>query len=160
MLMIPAFSAGDLISKVNGEIYGANKAVKDKNNNQKILETEVANLLCNYKDLLLAGHFCIFDKENHVDILPISTFINLHIEIILLLEATYETIRHNLKMRDKKDYSVAQIKQLVESERLMSNKVSRIIKCPLIIHRMSFDKSDTELCCNSIMRYCKLQGKG
>ena len=32
-LHIPAFSAGDLISVINGEQYGANKAVADKDNN-------------------------------------------------------------------------------------------------------------------------------
>ena len=34
---IPFYSAGDLISEINGEIYGASKAVKDKNKNQDIL---------------------------------------------------------------------------------------------------------------------------
>lgn len=36
-LCIPAFSAGDLISSINGEQYGANKTVSDKNNNQVLL---------------------------------------------------------------------------------------------------------------------------
>lgn len=40
-LAIPAYSAGDLISEINGERYGANKAVKDKNANQDILAVEV-----------------------------------------------------------------------------------------------------------------------
>ena len=35
-LRIPSFSAGDLISEVNGEIYGQNKVVKDKTENQNI----------------------------------------------------------------------------------------------------------------------------
>ncbi len=35
-LKIPDFSAGDLISAVNGETYGANKAVRDKDANQNI----------------------------------------------------------------------------------------------------------------------------
>ena len=37
VLSLPAFSAGDLISAVNGEQYGANKVVSDKNANQDIL---------------------------------------------------------------------------------------------------------------------------
>lgn len=34
---LPCFSAGDLISRVNGEKYGANKFVTDKEKNQDIL---------------------------------------------------------------------------------------------------------------------------
>ena len=45
ILRIPAYSAGDLISNVNGEIYGANKAVKNKDKNQDILAIEVKKKL-------------------------------------------------------------------------------------------------------------------
>ena len=37
MLNIPAFSASDLISNVNGEKYGANKIVQNVEDNQNIL---------------------------------------------------------------------------------------------------------------------------
>lgn len=40
-LDIPTFSAGDLIGNINGEQYGANKAVKNKDVNQDILGIEV-----------------------------------------------------------------------------------------------------------------------
>lgn len=43
-LNIPSFSAGDLISEQNGEEYGSNKTVADKNNNQSILATRVQEL--------------------------------------------------------------------------------------------------------------------
>lgn len=41
-LTIPAYSASDLISNVNGEQYGANKAVKNKDANQDIRNTKVS----------------------------------------------------------------------------------------------------------------------
>ena len=44
-LKIPDFSAGDLISAVNGETYGANKVVRDKDANQNILASQVKQLL-------------------------------------------------------------------------------------------------------------------
>lgn len=38
---IPAFSAGDLISDINGETYEKNKVVKDAKSNQDILISAV-----------------------------------------------------------------------------------------------------------------------
>lgn len=74
ILRIPAYSAGDLISNINGEQYGANKAVQDKDANQDILAAEVKNILEQCPAILLAGHFCIFDKLNRVEKLPHSIF--------------------------------------------------------------------------------------
>ena len=81
-LKIPAYSAGDLISSVNGERYGANKAVTDKISNQVILSMQVQKLLEVTPQILLAGHFCIFDKNNGVDYLPEIIFLDLNIERI------------------------------------------------------------------------------
>lgn len=69
-LNIPAFSAGDLISEINGETYGKNKVVKNKIANQNILISAVEKKLSLYPTFLLAGHFCIFDKSDEVEILP------------------------------------------------------------------------------------------
>ncbi len=41
VLGVPAYSADDLISNVNDEKYGANKAVQNKDQNQDILAIEV-----------------------------------------------------------------------------------------------------------------------
>ena len=43
-LSIPFYSSGDLISKVNGELYGANKVVKDKSKNQNIISEPVEEI--------------------------------------------------------------------------------------------------------------------
>lgn len=47
-LSIPYFSASELISAQNNEIYGANKAVKDKLENQQILQKAIAKKLIDY----------------------------------------------------------------------------------------------------------------
>ena len=101
-LKIPDFSAGDLISAVNGETYGANKAVRDKDANQNILASQVKQLLKSTPSIILAGHFCIFDINGNVDTLPSSVFYDLEIETILLLEASSSQIIKNLSVRDKK----------------------------------------------------------
>ena len=59
---IPFYSAGDLISQINGERYGANKVVADKVGNQDILAMQIERLLEQHGRILLAGHFCIVNK--------------------------------------------------------------------------------------------------
>ena len=61
-LSMPAFSAGDLISAVNGEQYGANKVVSDKNANQDILIEAVNRMTETQGPIILAGHFCILTR--------------------------------------------------------------------------------------------------
>lgn len=146
-LAIPAYSAGDLISNVNGEQYGANKAVKDKEANQDILILEVEKKLEQYPTILLAGHFCIFDKLNCVEKLPHSVFKKMPIEQILLLEADPVRISTNLSIRDEKKYELRHIELLLKEERHAAEEISRKCSCRLHIHQMAFDESDLPKCC-------------
>lgn len=145
-LCIPTYSAGDLISSINGERYGANKAVQDKNKNQEILTREVKRCLKQHPTILLAGHFCIFDKQNNVETLPKNVFESLCLESILLLEADKAAIIQNLRHRDGKQYTDKQIEFLCREEHLSANEVSIQHSCPLYIHQMCFDESDLISC--------------
>lgn len=145
-LKIPAFSAGDLISAVNGEVYGANKVVSNKINNQDILSQEVSKKLTYYPKIILAGHFCIFDKDNHVEHLPESVYSNIAIERIILLEAEISKILSNLSTRDGRQYSTDQIFDLLNAERNMSQTIANKIGCKLFIHNMQFDGTDVNCC--------------
>lgn len=147
ILRVPAYSAGDLISNINGEQYGANKAVQDKDANQDILASEVKKILEQCPTILLAGHFCIFDKLNRVEKLPYSIFEKISMEQILLLEADSERILSNISIRDKKKYEHRQIELLLKEERWAAIEVSKQCGCNLHIHQMSFDGSDLQKCC-------------
>lgn len=57
VLSIPFYSVGDLISEQNGEKYGANKSVKDKERNQNHLIDAVNQKLKIMSSMILAGHF-------------------------------------------------------------------------------------------------------
>lgn len=140
--LLPFYSAGDLISEVNGESYGANKVVQDKNKNQGILVEAVDNKLQTTPSIILAGHFCIFDKETNVDILPEHIFELLHIQKMVLLETSTERIAENLNKRDGKDYSLEAIETLKETERRQSKKIAKKINVPLLIHEMVFSEVD------------------
>lgn len=148
VLTIPAYSAGDLISNVNGEQYGATKAVKDKEANQDILAMEIKKKLEQYPTILLAGHFCIFNKLNCVEELPHSVFEKISLERILLLEADPEQILANLSARDKKKYEYLQIERLIREERRVAEEISQKCNCDLHIHQMTFDDLDLKKCCD------------
>lgn len=143
-LRIPFYSSGDLISKVNGELYGANKVVKDKNKNQNILAEAVSQISMVYPSILLAGHFCIFNKNTEVDILPEKVFSQLNIQKIILLEASEEVIINHLSKRDDKTYSVNQIAAIKDAEHTQAVKIASRLKKPLIIQQMKFCDSDVD----------------
>lgn len=145
-LNIPFYSAGDLISKKNGERYGANKAVADKEKNQNILVEEVENLLTLHPQIILAGHFCIFNKANIVEQIPEEVFFNLHIEKILLLEADEAIVQSNLRKRDNRKYSITELAALKAAEQDTAFSIARKLSCKLFIHNMMFADSDSESC--------------
>lgn len=139
---IPFYSAGDLISQVNGEIYGANKVVADKVGNQDILAIQIDRLLKQYDRILLAGHFCIVNKHGEVDCLPQEAFKNLHLDKIILLEAEEEQILDHLRLRDAKKYSPELVAALMQTEREMAYAVSAELNCPIVTHCMTYSSTD------------------
>lgn len=143
---IPFYSAGDLISGVNGEKYGANKAVGDKDKNQQILVSAMDLLLKQQPHIVLAGHFCIFTADNSIELLPRSVFHNLHIETIILLEAEASVIQANLQNRDNKQYSLAALQELQAREREVAYSIAAELSCKLVIHNMEFSDTDVESC--------------
>jgi Archaeal adenylate kinase len=143
-LNIPAFSAGNLISDQNGEIYGSNKAVADKDNNQLLLARQVQKLNSNYESILLAGHFCIFNSANQVELLPKSVFLELNILRIILLEASSAQINKHLKQRDSKTYHKSSIDELILQERTQADIISTELNCPFTIYQMTFSDIDSE----------------
>lgn len=143
---IPFYSAGDLISRVNGEQYGANKVVADKNRNQNILVEAVDKLLIHQPQIILAGHFCIFSAKNAIERLPESVFHNLHIEKILLLQADVTTVQANLQHRDKKEYATSKLTALQETEQEIAHSIASQIPCSLVVHSMTFSDFDVDAC--------------
>ncbi len=143
-LHIPAFSAGDLISAINGEQYGANKAVTDKDNNQVLLAERVRELNHENGQIILAGHFCIFNADNGVEVLPESIYSALDVARIVLLESDVQTIIEHLRCRDGKDYLEKSVSELIEKEREQSERISKQLKCPLDIYKMTFTDRDSD----------------
>lgn len=143
-LNIPSYSSGDLISEINGEIYGANKVVKDKTANQNILISAVKRKLSLNPVFMLAGHFCIFNKSGEVELLPEFVYKEMPISKLILLEAEIDTIINNIRSRDNKLYNLDVIKSLVLTERKQAEMISGQLNLPLYIHKMNFDQTDVD----------------
>ena len=94
--------------------------------------------------MILAGHFCIFSSVNEVEILPEFVYKELHLSRIILLEADAAVIIDNLQNRDNKNYSLKDIKELLDAENLQAKKIATGLNIPLITHKMNFDESDFE----------------
>lgn len=139
---LPAFSAGDLISEKNGELYGANKVVSDKDSNQQILIQCVADQLKTHPKIILAGHFCIVSKDGDIEKLPDYVFDDIALEKIILLEASPNIIVSNLNKRDSKDYSIDYIKIMLQKEHFAAEMTSKRLQIPLVIYKMTFSELD------------------
>ena len=145
---IPVYSAGALISDVNGEIYGANKYVTNKYLNQEILAACVSVLLQSNNRIILAGHFCILNADGTVEKIPDTVFTKLQIEKIILLEAQPKIIKKHLTGRDGKEYSLRSIENILLAERQCAQSTAQKLQCPLIVHTMHYTNQDVaELMC-------------
>ena len=138
---LPFYSAGDLISEQIGEVYGANKRVYNKKNNQDILIECINKKIVKEATILLAGHFCILGNHKP-EKLPAYVYEKMGINLIILLEARpYEIIKH-LQKRDNKKYSLETIKKFIAVERNYAIKISKKYNIPLKIHSMNYTNRD------------------
>lgn len=143
-LNIKSYSAGDLICEQNGEIYGERKAVINKGENQKILVKCVNQILQNEPRIVLAGHFCILNRQNEIEDLPSNVYSQLQIEKIILLQASPDVILSHLKFRDGKEYPIELIHHLSKREYIRAFKIAKEIDVKLIIHDMMYSDEDVK----------------
>lgn len=142
ILSIPYFSASELISVQNNEAYGANKAVKNKVENQNILKGAIEQKLLEHPTILLNGHTAIFKKDRTVDLLPIQAFLFFHLSAIILLETAPTIPLEHLNKRDKISYSIEEITRLANAERMQCKLIATELNIPLLRHVMQYDNTD------------------
>lgn len=142
---VPHYSASDLITEYIGEIYGANKAVSNIDNNQRNLINAVKKVLETNKQIILSGHFCIFDKKMNVIALPQYVYEDLYIDKIILLENDVNIIIKNLNRRDNKTYLVENIINLKRAEEKASIDISQVLKVPMEKHKLNYDDTDLSI---------------
>ena len=142
ILSVPYFSASELISAQNHEVYGASKAVKDKLKNQNILGKAIERKLLKYPTILLNGHTAIFKKDKTVDLLPIQAFFNFHLRALILLETTLTILLKHLNERDNIVYSMDEISSLANAENHQCQLIAEELRIPLLRHVMQYSATD------------------
>lgn len=140
-LLIPSYSASDLISKRNGEKYGENKYVKNSDKNQNILVDEVKQI----KDstFIINGHFCLKSKDGGLIYINKNVFELLNLSGIIVINAEPMTVRENLMKRDNKKYDINFIEKLLNAEIEQAKNVSLEYGIPFKIYNMKFDGNDS-----------------
>lgn len=138
-LKIPHYSASDLITNKNGEKYGVNKYVSDVIKNQESLLDAISEVLCIHRTIILSGHFCIINKKDEAEPLPLFVFEKMDIDKIILLEADITMILKNLQIRDNKKYDEDTIDKLIDEERNIAVKVCEKFQKKLYKHTMTFN---------------------
>lgn len=151
---IPFYSAGDLIAECNGEKYGRNKWVINKEDNQKILIRCIEDKICN-NDILLADHMCIFDKTGAIVKIDLNQLENMHIINMVLLTADIDKVYRNLLMRDSVNYSIVTLEKLMSLEREHFVELACRLRIPANIIEMTYSKNDII----EIKKYIEGEGK-
>lgn len=149
---IKAMSASDIISALNGETYGSEKSVKDKAANQYLLKKGVEQILERENCLILAGHFCIWDKNLNIEFLPDFIFNELSIAKIIMLNASSIQVIKNLHERDNQNYELDKIEDLMSAECNMAQRIADKYSIDLLIHNMSFSDNDVDQIMSFIKR--------
>ena len=144
LIHMPFYSAGDLISEQVGEIYGENKKVRNKDQNQNVLIECISQKIIKEHLIMLAGHFCILGNDNKPEELPSYVYKNMKIGAIVLLETDSCTIIKHLQKRDGKKYTRELIEEFIELERRCAAKTSEALGVPLKVYSMSFSDVDAE----------------
>lgn len=142
ILSVPDYSASDLISMNNNEQYGKNKFVSDVKKNQIILVENSNKVLQEEGSFLMSGHFCIFNSDYSINILPTTFFDQTQIKTIILLIADIDRIIQNLNTRDSISYRKSDLTILQEEEIKQARKISELRKIPLHIYKMEFSDND------------------
>lgn len=142
IISFPEYSASELITMNNNEKYGKNKFVSDVKKNQTILVESSKKILQEEGSFLMSGHFCIFNNDYSLNILPTTFFDEAPIKTIILLVADIDRVIQNLKDRDDITYKKSDLLALQKLEIEQAEKISQSRKIPLNIYNMEFSDND------------------
>lgn len=134
---------------------GIVKGISHIDLNQSILIDEINQYTTPMPFILIDGHFCLFNSEMRVKILPIELFSELGLSEIILLTCLPSTIYERIKMRDKGGAGLSEkdIVRLQRNEIEHSHRVARYLKIPITQLDVSDEEADHSL--NSLLTELK-----
>lgn len=115
-LNIKNFSSSKLISELNSQRVNLDKTVDDIQGNQDVLLSAVDLFLDKDKNYILDGHFCLLDKNNGINKVPIETFKGLGLKSVIVLIDDPKNIASRINNRDSRDLNIEFIREFQEKE--------------------------------------------
>lgn len=115
-LNIMNYSSSKLIAKLNSERVKVDKTVNDINGNQDALLNAINLFLSKDENYILDGHFCLLDENNKISQIPLGTFKNLDLKLIVILTDNPKDIIERISIRDSRGYSAEFITEFQENE--------------------------------------------
>ncbi|WOZ81439.1 AAA family ATPase [Segatella hominis] len=83
------------------------------------------------------------DNKGNIERVPLEVFETINPDMILLLEASSDTIRKRLIARDSKEYSLSFINDFLQEEKAYANEVANVLDIPFKI--CSQDEMDAQI---------------
>lgn len=103
----------------------------------------IGDIDCYKNPYLLDGHFCLLTTKETIERVQLEVFETINPDMILLLEASSDTIRKGLIARDSKEYSLSFINDFLQEEKAYANEVANILDIPFKI--CSQDEMDAQI---------------
>lgn len=142
-LTIKHYSASNLIFNLKSENTIKDKQVSDVRKNQDDLLSAVNKYFNNKEYYLLDGHFCLLNNKWDITKVPLDTFKDLGIRVIIVLVDDESEVLKRLLSRDAKNYSIDLIKKFQEMEISYAQEIAKCIGVKCKIFNASCD--DTEI---------------
>ncbi|MBA3970554.1 MAG: AAA family ATPase [Bacteroidetes bacterium] len=142
--LIP-LSASDLIKWHEVSPDGKNKKVDNILSTQERLLKGLKHTVHEDNAYLLDGHFCLLNKSNQPEKVPIETFVGIDPNIISVIVDDIAAIINRLKLRDGKEYDLNTLNEMQKLEVEYAKEISVQLNIPLIIIKNSDPKELIQL---------------
>ena len=111
-----------------------NKEVKDIDETQKSLISELNKNIDYTKLNILEGHFVLWNQKNEIKKISFNIFKKINPNKIILIIENSEKIKKNLEKRDKKQYSIKDIEDMQNEEINYAKDVANKLNIELLIY--------------------------
>lgn len=108
------------------------KKVNDINETQDRLITNLKKIVKDDERYLLDGHYCLLNKDNEPEKVPIQTFIDINPSKLIAVYADPWIIKERLEKRDSKIYDINLIKKFQDLELEYAQEVSKILNVKIL----------------------------
>lgn len=138
-------SASDLIKWKEISLDEKNKKVANVSLTQERLIIGLNAATVTDRVYLLDGHFCLLNKDNQTEKVPMVTFTEIAPMLLSIVIDDVNTIQRRLSTRDGKDYSFDVLEKMQQAEQANAKEVATQLNIPLIVIRNGDQKELIQL---------------